>query len=237
MCFSPSSVFPLVCCFFFAATLTHKAGPDRRRTPAGCSRPPLAPVARGNPFGQAGTATGHVKLGLTDSSAGHMSQRHLMCIFAHQTRVRFSWRRARCDRKLQRFAIAIFVALRLGLRQWKKKLGRNVVLKILTPSISGPPRSVLLEVTSRELVPEHSDPNRRDFEITNRLRLQSQLQKSLRLRKHPLKPILGTRDPPVLPGFRSVSEASHRSGNPPEIVATTKVCSESQRFFWHNAFL
>ena len=48
-------------------------------------------------------------------------------------------------------------------------------------------------------------------------------KKSLRLRKHPLKPTLWTRDRPVLPGFYSVSEASHRSGHPPEIVAITRV--------------
>ena len=60
-------------------------------------------------------------------------------------------------------------------------------------------------------------------------------QKSLQLRKHPLKPTLWTRDPPVLRGFCSVSEASHRSGKHPEIVATTGCDSESQRFFGPNA--
>ena len=48
-------------------------------------------------------------------------------------------------------------------------------------------------------------------------------KKSLRLRKHPLKPTLWTREPPVLCGFYSVSEAPHGSGNPPEYVATTRV--------------
>ena len=48
-------------------------------------------------------------------------------------------------------------------------------------------------------------------------------RKSLRLGKHPLKPTLWTRDPPVLRGFCSVSEASRRSGNHPEYVATTRV--------------
>ena len=51
-------------------------------------------------------------------------------------------------------------------------------------------------------------------------------KKSLRLRKHPLKPTLWTREPPVLCGFYSVSEAPHGSGNPPEYVATTRV------WFW-----
>ena len=48
-------------------------------------------------------------------------------------------------------------------------------------------------------------------------------KKSLRLRKDPLKPTLWTREPPVLCGFYSVSEAPHGSGNPPEYVATTRV--------------
>ena len=48
-------------------------------------------------------------------------------------------------------------------------------------------------------------------------------KKSLRLRKHPLKPNLWTRKPPVLCGFYSVSEAPHGSGSPPEYVATTRV--------------
>ena len=49
-------------------------------------------------------------------------------------------------------------------------------------------------------------------------------KKSLRLRKHPLKPTLWTREPPVLCGFYCVSEAPHGSGNPPEVyVATTRV--------------
>ena len=48
-------------------------------------------------------------------------------------------------------------------------------------------------------------------------------KKSLQLRKHPLRPTPWTRDPPVLHGLYSVSEASHRAGNPPEIVATTRV--------------
>ena len=48
-------------------------------------------------------------------------------------------------------------------------------------------------------------------------------KKSLRLRKHPLRPTLWTREPPVLCGFYSVSEAPHGSGNPPEYVATTRV--------------
>ena len=51
-------------------------------------------------------------------------------------------------------------------------------------------------------------------------------KKSLRLRKHPLTPTLSTREPPVLCGFYSVSEAPHGSGNPPEYVATTRV------WFW-----
>ena len=51
-------------------------------------------------------------------------------------------------------------------------------------------------------------------------------KKSLRLRKHPVKPNLWTRKPPVLCGFDSVSEAPHGSGNPPEYVATTRV------WFW-----
>ena len=46
-------------------------------------------------------------------------------------------------------------------------------------------------------------------------------KKTLRLRRHPLKPTIWTRDPPVFRGFYSVSEAPPRSGNPPEIVATT----------------
>ena len=57
-------------------------------------------------------------------------------------------------------------------------------------------------------------------------------KKSLQLRKHPLKPTLWTRAPPVLPGFYSVSEASHRSGNPPEIVATTRVWFRIAAIFW-----
>ena len=48
-------------------------------------------------------------------------------------------------------------------------------------------------------------------------------KESLRLRKHPLKPSLLTRDPQFLRCFDSVSAASHRSGNPQEIVATTRV--------------
>ena len=48
-------------------------------------------------------------------------------------------------------------------------------------------------------------------------------KKSLRLRKHPLKPTLWTRESPVLCGFYSVSEAPHGSGNPPEYVATIRV--------------
>ena len=92
--------------------------------------------------------------------------------------------------------------------------------------VSGPlycaiPRDYLSDTPHCALL---SGPNRSDFEITNRWRLQSQLKTSLRLREHPLKPTLWTRDLPVLPGFCSVSEASHRSGNPQEIVATTRVC-------------
>ena len=67
---------PLCCFFLFAATLTHRAGPDRRRTPAGCSRPPLAQVARGSPSGQASTATGHDRLSLSATSTGTMPQGH-----------------------------------------------------------------------------------------------------------------------------------------------------------------
>ena len=48
-------------------------------------------------------------------------------------------------------------------------------------------------------------------------------KKSLRLQKHPLKPTFWTREPPVLCGFYSVSEAPHGSANPPEYVATTRV--------------
>ena len=48
-------------------------------------------------------------------------------------------------------------------------------------------------------------------------------KKSLRLRKHPLKPTLWTREPPVLCGFCSISEAPHGSANPPKYVATTRV--------------
>ena len=48
-------------------------------------------------------------------------------------------------------------------------------------------------------------------------------KKSLRLRKHPLKPTLWTRESPVLCGFYSVSEAPHGSGTPPKYVATTRV--------------
>ena len=51
-------------------------------------------------------------------------------------------------------------------------------------------------------------------------------KKSLRLRKHPLKPTLWTRELQVLCGFYSVSQAPHGSGNPPEYVATTRV------WFW-----
>ena len=57
--------------------------------------------------------------------------------------------------------------------------------------------------------------------------------KSLRLRKHPLKPTLWTREPPVLCGFYSVSKAPHGSGNPPECVATLRFycdfCGKSLR--------
>ena len=62
----------------------------------------------------------------------------------------------------------------------------------------------------RTIRPHLNDPNRNS-------------KKSLRLRKHPLKPNLWTREPPVLCGFYSVSEAPHGSGNPPEYVATTRV--------------
>ena len=48
-------------------------------------------------------------------------------------------------------------------------------------------------------------------------------KKTLRLRKHPLKPTRWTREPPVLCGLCSVSEAPRGSGNPPEYVATTRV--------------
>ena len=48
-------------------------------------------------------------------------------------------------------------------------------------------------------------------------------KKSLRLRKHPLKPTLWTRESPVLYGFYSVSESPHGSGNPQEYVATARV--------------
>ena len=47
-------------------------------------------------------------------------------------------------------------------------------------------------------------------------------KKSLRLRKHTLKPTLWTWDPPVLRGFYSVSEAPHRFGNPPRICCDIK---------------
>ena len=60
-------------------------------------------------------------------------------------------------------------------------------------------------------------------------------KKSPRLWKPPLKPTLWTRDPPVLPAFYSVSEASHRSGTPPEIVATTRVWFRIAAIFWPNA--
>ena len=73
-CLPPS--VPLCVVLFVAATLTRKGGPDPRRNPAGCSRPPLAQVARGSPSGQAGTATGHVKFRLTDTSVGHVQQGH-----------------------------------------------------------------------------------------------------------------------------------------------------------------
>ena len=81
----------------------------------------------------------------------------------------------------------------------------------------------------RELNAENcvlSDPNRSDFEITNDLIASDSnrnSKKSLRLRKHPLKPTLWTREPPALCGFYSVSEAPHGSGTPPEYVATTRV--------------
>ena len=45
--------------------------------------------------------------------------------------------------------------------------------------------------------------------IWNSLRLQSQLRKSLRLRKHPLKPTLWTRDPPILCVFLIVFQKRH----------------------------
>ena len=51
-------------------------------------------------------------------------------------------------------------------------------------------------------------------------------KKSPRLRKHPLKPTLWTREPPVVCCFYSVSEAPCESGSPPEYVATTRV------WFW-----
>ena len=60
-------------------------------------------------------------------------------------------------------------------------------------------------------------------------------KKSLRLRKHPLKPTLWTRESPVLCGFYSVSEALHGSGNPQNTLRLQGCDSESQRFFWPNA--
>ena len=84
-------------------------------------------------------------------------------------------------------------------------------------------RQIRMDSKTLRQYPDLSDPNRSDFKITNRSRLQSQLKKSLRLRKHPLKPNLWTRELPVLRGFYSVSEASHGSGNHPEYVATTRV--------------
>ena len=60
-------------------------------------------------------------------------------------------------------------------------------------------------------------------------------KKSLRLRKHPLKPTLWTRESPVLCGFYSVSEALYGSGNPPEYVATTRVWFRIAAIFWANA--
>ena len=52
---------------------------------------------------------------------------------------------------------------------------------------------------------------------------RNSIKKLLRIQKHPRKPNLWTREPPVLCGFYSVSEAPHGSGNPPEYVATTRV--------------
>ena len=60
-------------------------------------------------------------------------------------------------------------------------------------------------------------------------------KKSLRLRKHPLKPTLWTREPPVFCGFYSVSEAPHGSGNPQNTLRLQGCDSESLRFFWPNA--
>ena len=60
-------------------------------------------------------------------------------------------------------------------------------------------------------------------------------KKSLRLRKHPLKPTLWTRESPVLCGFYSVSEAPHGSGHPRNTLRLQGCDSESQRFFWPNA--
>ena len=63
-------------------------------------------------------------------------------------------------------------------------------------------------------------------------------KKSLRLRKHPLKPTLWTRDLPVLRGFSSVSEASHRSGYPRNpcdykvVIANCSVLFCPMRFLW-----
>ena len=96
-----------------------------------------------------------------------------------------------------------------------------------------PPLCLLIPVTTRS----HSyNSQKRGLEgtfLVTRIAATSKSQiasdcnrnskKSLRLRKHPLKPTLWTRESPVLCGFYSVSEAPHGSGNPPEHVATTRV--------------
>ena len=60
-------------------------------------------------------------------------------------------------------------------------------------------------------------------------------KKSLRLRKHPLKPSLWTREPPVLCGF-IVFQKRHMGLETPQNTLRLQGCdSGSQRFFWPNA--
>ena len=92
----------------------------------------------------------------------------------------------------------------------------------------------------------HKNPHQKlSMTLVTRIAATSKLQiasdcnrnskKSLRLRKHPLKPTLWTREPPALCGFYSVSEAPHGSGTPQNTLRLQGCDSESQRFFWPNA--
>ena len=80
-----------------------------------------------------------------------------------------------------------------------------------------------------------SDPNRSDFESQIASDCNRNSKNSLRLQERPLQPTVWTRDPPVLCGFYSVSEAPHSCGTLQNPLRLQACDSESLRFFWPNA--